>query len=211
MVAKVCENADCPDIELFGVRGEYAGDITHCPKCGAELVEPKPEPRSEPVPTLDFKPDWLEPIMPSEGDFFFAASFRDLPDAHIARGLLQDAGFFTEILDEYIVGINWLYSQANHGVKLIVKGDNQEEVRALLKTDGKHFLANLPEMSQPPTAYDICPSCESENIGRPRWSKSLKALALLFVWPFLFVPIAAHFEPTRCNECGRRWHPQWAA
>jgi predicted Zn-ribbon and HTH transcriptional regulator len=87
--------------------------------------------------------------------------------------------------------------------------DRADEARKLLENDANDLLMELPEMSQPPTSFDRCPQCESEDVSRPRWSQTLKALALLFVWPFLFMPIARHFEPTRCNACGRVWHPQW--
>ena len=208
---KICPNADCPDIELFGVRGEYTGGITHCPKCGVELVKTKKQPTAESSPPTELDFEWIDPAMPDQGDFHFLKTFRDVPEAHIARGLLLDAGFYAELPDEHIIGINWLYSQTVHGVKLVVKSEEPENAGELLDADAKHLLANLPEMSQPPTPFDVCPRCESDDISRPRWSQALKALSLLFVWPFLFVPIAAHFEPTRCNGCGRRWHPQWEA
>jgi predicted Zn-ribbon and HTH transcriptional regulator len=210
-VAWRCPNPDCPDIELFGVVGEYTNGVTHCPKCGTELRAPDPpiDPPAESLP--NGQPEWIEPVLPDKGDFSYVASFRDLADAHIARGLLLDAGFYAELLDEHLIGINWMYSQANHGVKVVVKTDRPDDARKLLETDASDLLMDLPEMTQAPTPFDRCPRCESEDVTRPRWSQALKALALLFVWPFLFVPIAAHFEPTRCNSCGRYWHPQWVA
>jgi uncharacterized Zn finger protein (UPF0148 family) len=35
----ICPNPDCPDIELFGVRGEYGEGVVTCPKCGTRLVK----------------------------------------------------------------------------------------------------------------------------------------------------------------------------
>ena len=207
---RLCPNPDCPDIELFGVVGEYADGITHCPKCGTELDQPEPSADQSIDSQRDAQPEWLEPVMPEKGEYSFVASFRDLGSAYIARGVLLDAGFYAELLDEHIIGINWMYSQANRGVKLVVKTDRPDEARRLLETDASDLLSELPEMSQPPTPFDLCPRCQSEDIRRPRWSQALKALALLFIWPFLFVPIARHFEPTRCNRCGGYWHPQWA-
>jgi hypothetical protein len=210
-VARRCPNTDCPDIELFGVVGEYTDGVTHCPKCGTALREPDPPPE----PPLDAQPElqpaWIEPVLPEQGEYSWVASFRDLADAHIARGLLLDAGFYAELLDEHLIGINWMYSQANRGVKVVVKTDRPDEAKKLLETDASDLLTELPEMSQPPTPFDRCPWCESEDVTRPRWSQALKALSLLLVWPFLFVPIAKHFEPTRCNSCSRYWHPQWVA
>lgn len=210
-MARLCPNPDCPDIELFGVVGEYSEDVTHCPKCGATLTDPKPlvEPDVSPPPVED--PEWIDPSVPEKGHYSYVASFRDLADAHIARGMLLDAGIYAELLDEHLIGINWMYSQAGRGVKLVVMTDRPEEAKDLLESDASDLMAELPEMSQPPTVFDRCPRCESEDVSRPRWSQALKALALFLIWPFLFVPVARHFEPTRCNRCGKRWHPQWVA
>lgn len=35
---RVCPNPKCPDIELFGVQGEYSSPVCSCPKCGSTLV-----------------------------------------------------------------------------------------------------------------------------------------------------------------------------
>jgi len=37
VVNKVCLNDDCPDMKVFGIRGEYYDDMTTCPKCGFAL------------------------------------------------------------------------------------------------------------------------------------------------------------------------------
>ena len=36
-MTRQCPNPECPDLELFGVRGEYSDEGTHCAKCGTAL------------------------------------------------------------------------------------------------------------------------------------------------------------------------------
>jgi hypothetical protein len=38
MITRRCPNSRCPDIELFGVQGEYREPVEVCPKCGTALV-----------------------------------------------------------------------------------------------------------------------------------------------------------------------------
>jgi hypothetical protein len=208
-VIMTCPNLECPDIELFGVRGEYGDGVTHCPKCGVQLeVKPTPEELNVPKAAGDGA-SFVDISMPEEGEFFVVAAYRDLSSAYVARSLLWDFGHYVELLDEFTIGLNWMWSQAVGGVKLVAMTNDPDEVADLLDFDGGSQIADLPESALPPTPFDVCPHCGSAEVERPRWSAGTKALGLLFMWLVLFTPVAKHFEPTRCAACGLRWHPQW--
>ena len=46
------------------------------------------------------------------------ASFRDASQARPAKGRMEAEGISAFVLDEYLVGIDWMYSQAIAGVKV---------------------------------------------------------------------------------------------
>jgi len=209
---KTCPNLDCPDIALFGVRGEYEQDVSHCAKCGVELEEKPPPPEPEPTPEHEIvDPRWIEPEMPEAGDFVYVASFRDLPSAHLAKALLVAFGLYAELLDEHMVGMNWFCSQAIWGIKLVVITTTPDRAIELLDTDNGRSLDDLPEMALSPSPFEICPQCGSSDVVRPKWSLALKAASFFWLWLILFYPTVKHFEHTRCSACKRRWHPQWIA
>lgn len=74
------------------------------------------------------------------------ATFRDLPQAHVARGTLEAAGLTVALTDEYTVGADWLMSIAIGGVGLGVKASQEEEAREILARES--FDVDLaPELS----------------------------------------------------------------
>ncbi len=59
--------------------------------------------------------------------------FRDLPDAQVARSILRSAGIESVLLDENVIRINWLWSNAVGGIKLLVRNEDAETARSILK------------------------------------------------------------------------------
>ena len=60
------------------------------------------------------------------------AQFRDASEAHVANGALAAEGIDAVMCDEYIVGVNWLYSDAVGGVKLAVAPSDAPRAVAIL-------------------------------------------------------------------------------
>ena len=58
--------------------------------------------------------------------------FRDVPEAHLAKGVLDSAHIESFLFDANIVGMNWLWSNAVGGVKLRVREEDAAEAAALL-------------------------------------------------------------------------------
>lgn len=58
--------------------------------------------------------------------------FRDLPEADLARGLLESAGIRAWIQDDNLVRMDWFYSNAVGGIRLQVDSANAEAARQIL-------------------------------------------------------------------------------
>lgn len=59
-------------------------------------------------------------------------AFSSPPEAHVARSVLDAAGIPTYLADDNIVAADWLYSNAEGGVKLPVPSDRRDQAMVLL-------------------------------------------------------------------------------
>jgi hypothetical protein len=115
--------------------------------------------------------------------------YRDLPDADIARSVLDSAGIETYLQDEHIVSLNWNLSDIIGGVRLQVEAADEQAAIELLRHpvlemiafgDGKKFV-------QP-----RCPSCGSGDVSLGQYfGVSDSRPADRDIW--------------RCNACGECW------
>lgn len=62
------------------------------------------------------------------------ASFQDPHAAHIARGKLESEGIDAHVQDDHVVGMNWLYSTAVGGAK-VVDDDDYDRARSVVALD----------------------------------------------------------------------------
>jgi hypothetical protein len=69
--------------------------------------------------------------------------FRDLPEALVAKGLLDSAGVKCFLSDENTVRMDWLWSNALGGVRLWVREDDVTQAVELLD----HDFSNEPEVT----------------------------------------------------------------
>lgn len=58
--------------------------------------------------------------------------FRDLIEAELAKGKLKSAGISSFIADENIVRMDWFYSNAIGGLRLLVEPEDAEAAHAIL-------------------------------------------------------------------------------
>jgi len=58
--------------------------------------------------------------------------YRDMPEAYVAKALLDDAGIEAFLLDENTLRMDWLWSNALGGIKLVVRGRDAVEAEKLL-------------------------------------------------------------------------------
>ena len=181
---KHCANDGCPDLQKYGVIGEYLDSIDICPKCGQPLAAGSPP----------------EPPEPEWRDLTPVASYRDVAIAHVQRVALEAAGIPAVVQNEHMVGLQWTYSQALGGVRLLVPSDRVSEARELLGSDSANALRDVPESSLPPAENELCPQCGSPGAQPSRLRRRVKALSL-----GLGLPLTAWSESFHCTSCGHRW------
>ena len=157
---------------------------------GAELAEQAPVPikkKSQPgdpqMPTVDGEAD--------ERELVTIRHFRDLPEALLAKGSLDSAGIKCALVDDNMVRMDWFWSNAMGGVKLLV---DPEEVAAakeiLAQPIPEHFdVSGVGEYEQP-----RCPRCASLDINFQETAP---------VSYLVKVPIYRH--AWRCRACDLEW------
>jgi hypothetical protein len=124
------------------------------------------------------------------------ATFREAYQAYLAKGKLEAEGISSIVVDEYVVGINWMYSQAVGGVKVQVAEADYERAAQILKED---YTKDIDALDQE-GPKDSCPKCASLSI-------SLRPYAWWWLIPSLFfeAPIFFRRKKWRCNNCGAIW------
>jgi len=130
------------------------------------------------------------------------ASFSEPIQAHLASAKLEAEGIEYFIIDENIVGMYWLYSQAVGGVKLQVRERDAEKATQLLQTGSQKQDAVVEKKESVKQGSDICcPKCGSGDIEYEKYSKTVFYLTILF---FKF-PVPFLKDEYRCNSCEHRW------
>lgn len=113
---------------------------------------------------------------------------RDLPLAGLLQSRLESAGIPCFLENQYLVGVNWLYSQAVGGVVLKVLASDLEQARIIIKGE--------PPDIETPNSDSVhnengCPKCGSDNIALVRHNRKAGAFSLLLSLPLLFSVVAS--------------------
>ena len=127
-------------------------------------------------------------------------------EAHMAQGFLESEGIGTKLKDELTVQVNSFYSNAVGGVKLQVRENDYDEALMILQKGGyivepgtaTHTEVILVDET---TNKNICPFCQSENIGK---NKDLDIFTIIVYFILgAFIPI---FKSSyRCFDCEKEW------
>lgn len=124
--------------------------------------------------------------------------YRDIPLAELARSKLESEGIECFLLDKYLIGINWLYSEALGGVKVHVKTEDAKQAEKILAEDESPLLnhrdLDFPELEQ----NDFCDSCGSSNLELIKYSRISGALMLLHL------PLFFWGTRYKCKDCGKK-------
>jgi Putative prokaryotic signal transducing protein len=122
--------------------------------------------------------------------------FRDLPEALLAKSILDSVGINRFLQDENTIRLDWLWSNAIGGVRLIVKEEDAADAAKLLdQKPAESFETSLGEYKQP-----RCPACGSVNISYGEKGKSLAYATVA-----LGVPLPVTRSGWRCSSCGHQW------
>lgn len=131
--------------------------------------------------------------------FITIVSYRDLPLAELARAKLESEGIYCHLLNQYHIGINWLYSQALGGVKVQVRSEDKEIAKQVLSEDESALLGNegleFPELKE----HDLCIYCGSPNLELIKYSRLSAVLMMLTQLPLLFWGTRY-----KCKDCGKK-------
>lgn len=64
---------------------------------------------------------------------FVLRRYRDMPQAFVAKGLLDSAGIECFLQDDNVIRLDWLWSNAMGGIKLLVRQKDAEQAAQLLE------------------------------------------------------------------------------
>jgi hypothetical protein len=123
--------------------------------------------------------------------------FRDLPEALLAKGMLESAGIECFLADDNMVRMDWFISNFIGGIKLQVSPSDVEAAIELLDQPiPEGFdVEGLGDYEQP-----RCPKCYSLDIS---YEALDKAVAYTSAW--LGMPIPLPSKAWRCSTCNARW------
>jgi Zn finger protein HypA/HybF involved in hydrogenase expression len=160
------------------------------------------------------------------------ARFSTIGEAGSARSALEAAGIDSVLADDEIVAIDWLYSNAVGGVKLVVRDEEREQARNILETppaepdaidsnapDVASMDAEATELPQEQQDGMHCPACGSSEATRtPRLMLFLFLAVVLCgvglavgqvqlgVTAAMTAALILAMVPTHhCTACGKRW------
>lgn len=98
------------------------------------LVEPAQTALRAEFAKRNLEPSLIEePAEVTSRDLVTVASYRDLPNADIARAALESAGIPAWIQDDNLVRMDWFYSNAIGGIRLQVDAADAEAAREILE------------------------------------------------------------------------------
>ncbi len=123
--------------------------------------------------------------------------YQNLPAASLAKSMLDSAGIESFLSDDNLVRMDWLYSNAVGGIKLLVREEDAETARELLEqgVPEEFEVEGIGEYQQP-----RCPKCQSMDVFFEEMDKKI-AYPLLYVG----VPVAVTRKGWRCHSCGHGW------
>jgi hypothetical protein len=123
--------------------------------------------------------------------------FRDVPDALLAKSILDSAEIECFLCDENVIRMDWLWSNALGGIRLLVKEEDASVALELLdQKPMEKFVTGTGEFEQP-----RCPSCDSLDISFGGTGKRLS-----YVTVAVGVPLPVKRGGWKCNSCGHAWH-----
>jgi hypothetical protein len=127
------------------------------------------------------------------------ARYGGVPEALLAKSMLESAGIESFLGDENLVRLDWFYSNLVGGIKLMVREEDAETARAVLERNipEKLEVAGVGEYEQP-----SCPKCGSLDVSFDGLDKRVAYTGF-----FLGVPIHLKHKGGKCHACGHEWEP----
>lgn len=117
-------------------------------------------------------------------------------EAQIAKTQLEAAEIPARIENEHTINMDWLYSNALGGVRLLVPESYAEEAKALLAQD---FSQEVEQ--QFGAASESCPHCSSTDI-QPYTEGKRPAYVVFLLLGF---PLFSYKNGMKCRQCQYFW------
>ena len=123
--------------------------------------------------------------------------FMFVPEALVAKSILDSAGIECFLSDETTIRMDWLWANAMRGVKVWVRQEDAETALALLQQDfsAGYNVEDVEEYIETP-----CPKCQSKETFFRELNKPVAYTSL-----FLGVPLPLKRAGWRCHSCGYQW------
>lgn len=128
------------------------------------------------------------------------ARYGGVPEALVAKSMLDSAGIESFLSDENLVRLDWFYSNLVGGIKLMVREEDAETARKVLEQNipEKLEVTGVGEYAQP-----LCPQCGSLDVSFDELNKQIAYPGLL-----LGIPMPVNHEGGKCHGCGHEWDPE---
>ena len=115
-------------------------------------------------------------------------------EAYIAKASLEAAGIDSFIADEHTINMQWLYSNAMGGVRLLVQEVDLDNALSLLNTD---FSESVIYQEQK-LGIDHCPNCGSDELEP--FTQGKRSAFVVFI--LLGFPLFFYRHGYLCKQCG---------
>jgi len=122
--------------------------------------------------------------------------FLNVQEAQLAKSLLESAGIVCFLADENTVRMDWLWSNAIGGVKLLVRQEDAAAAADLLDQSQAETTDAEGEGEEQPR----CPRCGSSDASfRPLKRRAAYASVAIGI------PVPFKHAAWKCHECGHAW------
>jgi hypothetical protein len=124
--------------------------------------------------------------------------FRDLIEAELAKKKLESAGIDAFVADENIVRMDWFYSNAVGGLRLMVKPEDTDAAVTILDEP----IPDQITQEDPDLTYTQphCPKCDSLDVSFESLDRPLSYGLMYLNLPF---PVSKH--NWKGQKCGAEW------
>lgn len=183
---KHCPNEQCSYLRVTGQPAEYTDEAATCTDCGATLA---PGGRDA----------WQGCAPRDASGLSIIARFRNEANAELARSKLVAAGIDARVWDAYTIAVNWLYSDALGGVKVVVARKDATEALEVLRDQVAGEVTGEVIPDAPPAR--MCPRCGSSNVRFQSFARRPTFLSIVL----LGFPLWFGRNRYVCRSCGQQW------
>lgn len=124
------------------------------------------------------------------------ARFSKPEEAHLLRLRLGTGGVPAYILDENMVQMDWLYSNAIGGVRVQVSDEDL--------ADAREILQELPP-DDLPAVIPACPACASHHTVPDEFLRRMSFLSIMILSLPLPLPVRVFRNRWKCEDCRHTW------